>query len=113
MHTSSQSAFVSHFRWFFLWQVIIYSCTRSKEPSTKIKSSTESRRTNEILEDQRRLTVAITRAKHKLILIGDTDSLDGYRPFQMLINSMSKMNRINLVDQQHGFDWRILLSAFD
>ena len=79
----------------------------------KIKPSTELQRNNEILEDQRRLTVAITRAKHKLIMIGDTNSLEGYRPFQMLINSMSKMNRINLVDQQQGFDWRILLSIFD
>lgn len=78
----------------------------------KNKLSTELRRSNEILEDQRRLTVAITRAKHKLILIGDTDSLDAYRPFQKLINSMSKMNRINLVDQQQGFEWRTLLSVF-
>lgn len=78
-----------------------------------MKSSTELRQTNEILEDQRRLTVAITRAKHKLIMIGDTNALESYRPFQMLINSMSKMNRINLVDQQQDFDWRILLSVFD
>lgn len=71
------------------------------------------RRNNEILEDQRRLTVAITRAKHKLIMIGDTASLDNYRPFRTLITSMSKMNKINLVDQQQGFDWRTLLSVFD
>lgn len=71
------------------------------------------RRNNEILEDQRRLTVAITRAKHKLILIGDTISLENYRPFKTLISGMSKMNKINLIDQQQGFDWRILLSVFD
>lgn len=75
--------------------------------------SAEMRRNNEILEDQRRLTVAITRAKHKLIMVGDTVSLENYRPFKTLITSMSKMNKINLVDQQHGFDWRILLSIFD
>lgn len=94
--------------------MIIYSCTRSKEPShIKTKPSTEIRRNNEILEDQRRLTVAITRAKNKLIMIGDTASLECYRPFKALINSMSKMNRINLVDQQQNFDWRALLSVFD
>lgn len=75
--------------------------------------SAETRRNNEILEDQRRLTVAITRAKHKLIMVGDTASLEIYRPFKTLITSMSKMNKINLVDQQQGFDWRILLSIFD
>lgn len=75
--------------------------------------SSEFRKNNEILEDQRRLTVAITRAKHKLIMVGDTVSLDTYRPFKILMNSMSKMNKINLVDQQQGFDWRLLLSIFD
>lgn len=75
--------------------------------------SVENRKSSEILEDQRRLTVAITRAKHKLIMIGDTLSLEGYRPFKMLITSMSKMNKINLIDQQQGFDWRTILSVFD
>lgn len=108
-HVSVQFSLIS-----FLRQVIIYSCTRSKGTSNnKPKSTAPQHQSNEILEDQRRLTVAITRAKHKLIMIGDTNSLEGYRPFQMLINSMSKMNRISLVDQQHGFDWRILLSVFD
>ncbi|XP_055319976.1 DNA replication ATP-dependent helicase/nuclease DNA2 isoform X1 [Sitodiplosis mosellana] len=94
-------------------EVIIYSCTRSKGKSDRAMKSVEMRRNNEILEDQRRLTVAITRAKHKLIMIGDTASLDNYRPFRMLITSMSKMNKINLVDQQQGFDWRTLLSIFN
>lgn len=75
--------------------------------------SNELRKNNEILEDQRRLTVAITRAKHKLIMVGDTNSMENYRPFTILMNSMSKMNKINLIDQQQGFDWRLLLSIFD
>lgn len=75
--------------------------------------SAEMRRNNEILEDQRRLTVAITRAKHKLVMVGDTASLEMYRPFKTLITSMSKMNKINLIDQQQGFDWRTLMSIFD
>lgn len=67
---------------------------------------------NQILEDHRRLTVAITRAKHKLIIIGDTVSLEGYRPFKMLMTSLSKMNKINLLDQQQSFNWDSLLSIF-
>lgn len=98
---------------FIHFKVIIYSCTRSKGLSDKVMKSAEMRRNNEILEDKRRLTVAITRAKHKLIMVGDTASLENYRPFKTLITSMSKMNKINLVDQQHGFDWRILLSIFN
>lgn len=75
--------------------------------------SVENGKINQILDDHRRLTVAITRAKHKLIIIGDTVSLEGYRPFKMLITGLSKMNKINLVDQQHGFNWSALLSIFD
>lgn len=73
----------------------------------------ESRKCNEILEDQRRLTVAITRAKHKFIMIGDVVSLENYGPFKRLLNNMSKMSKINLIDQQQGFHWQQLLSALD
>lgn len=59
----------------------------------------------EILDDQRRLTVAITRAKHKLILIGDARALECYTPFRCLLDGMSGMNKINLVDGYHGFSW--------
>lgn len=63
----------------------------------------------EILDDKRRLTVAITRAKHKLILIGDTKALECYAPFRCLLQHMSGMNKINLVDGQHGFGWENVL----
>lgn len=71
------------------------------------------RRNNEILEDKRRLTVAITRAKHKLIMVGDIASLQNYRPFKSLIDSMKKMNKINVSDEYQGFDWNSLLTVFD
>lgn len=98
-------------------QVIIYSCTRlkmSNNDATKSNGPQQQPRKNhmEILEDQRRLTVAITRAKHKLIMIGDLNTLESYRPFKKLIDSMSKMNKITLVNQQQGFDWKIILSIF-
>lgn len=96
----------------FFFQVIIYSCTKSEDTANVMKIP-KTRKNNEILEDQRRLTVAITRAKHKLIMVGDTVSLDGYRPFKMLTTNMSKMNKIKLVDQQQSFEWKSILTIFD
>lgn len=94
--------------------MIIYSCTQTKNLEEVSEQSNKPRKnTMEILEDQRRLTVAITRAKHKLIMIGDIKSLESYRPFKKLIDSMSRMSKINLIDQQQGFDWRKILSIFD
>lgn len=42
----------------------------------------------EILNDKRRLTVAITRAKEKLILIGSTRSLNRYKELSTMIASL-------------------------
>lgn len=50
----------------------------------------------EILEDTRRLNVAITRAKHKLIVVGDESCLGKYKPFVKLLNSIVKNQFINL-----------------
>ncbi|CAG0890044.1 unnamed protein product [Cyprideis torosa] len=47
-------------------EVVIYSCVRSSAESTE--SDVEAKG---ILEDHRRLTVAITRAKHKLVIFGN------------------------------------------
>ena len=59
--------------------VIIYSCTRSNY------GHIEHVRAGHILLDTRRLNVAVTRAKAKLIIIGDKDTLArDYQPFQRL-----------------------------
>lgn len=60
--------------------LIIYSGTRTKSSQEADAAQSDSG----ILSDQRRLNVAITRAKKKLILIGDRSCLDAYTPFQML-----------------------------
>jgi superfamily I DNA and/or RNA helicase len=39
----------------------------------------------EILNDKRRLTVAITRAKEKLILVGSANTLKRYKPVENII----------------------------
>ncbi|XP_030021961.1 DNA replication ATP-dependent helicase/nuclease DNA2 isoform X2 [Manduca sexta] len=60
--------------------VIIYSCTKRGFDDRKIKEG-------EILNDNRRLAVSVTRAKHKLIIVGNSQALQRYIPLQRLINA--------------------------
>lgn len=87
-------------------KIIIYSCTLSSSSSavetTKISEV-------EILEDRRRLTVAITRAKHKLIMIGDVNCLNKYTPFRDLFKHMNGMSKVKLDDEKMGFSWMSML----
>jgi DNA replication ATP-dependent helicase Dna2 len=62
--------------------VIIYSCVRSKSNDSNGCDSSRA----EILCDERRLNVAITRAKKKLIIIGSKTTLIKYNPFYRLIS---------------------------
>ncbi|KPJ16616.1 DNA2-like helicase [Papilio machaon] len=62
--------------------VIIYSCTK-KDYGQKDKTVKE----EEILNDQRRLAVSVTRAKHKFIVIGNSNALRRYEPLQRLIQA--------------------------
>lgn len=89
------------------FQIIIYSCTKTGLPASSSPAANRNTQSAkmEILDDQRRLTVAITRAKHKLILIGDAQTLECHTPFRCLLENMSGMNKMNLVEGQHGFAW--------
>ncbi|KAJ8712978.1 hypothetical protein PYW08_008282 [Mythimna loreyi] len=62
--------------------VIIYSCTRrpDKNDDKKVKEG-------EVLNDQRRLAVSVTRAKHKLVVVGNSAALRRYSPLQKLIQT--------------------------
>ena len=61
--------------------VIIYSCTRSNFGHIEQVSA------GHILLDTRRLNVAVTRAKAKLIIIGDRETLvRDYQPFKNMIS---------------------------
>ncbi|XP_024871221.1 DNA replication ATP-dependent helicase/nuclease DNA2 [Temnothorax curvispinosus] len=82
--------------------VILYSCTKSVEYDTKKEF--------EILDDQRRLTVAITRARHKLIIIADKITLLKYTPFKNLFDVIDEKNVINLIDGEEDFSWKSLIS---
>ena len=59
--------------------VIVYSCTRSNDG--------RGQGAGHILLDTRRLNVAVTRAKAKLIIIGDRETLvRDYQPFKNMIS---------------------------
>ncbi|CAB3246254.1 unnamed protein product [Arctia plantaginis] len=66
--------------------VIIYSCTkRAGRPDVdKVKDG-------EVLNDQRRLAVSVTRAKHKLLIVGNSIALQRYAPFQRVLTTCHKI----------------------
>ncbi|VEN40835.1 unnamed protein product [Callosobruchus maculatus] len=82
--------------------VIIYSCTKSR-------NTAESKEINkfEVLEDPRRITVAVSRAKNKLILVGDLKTVSEYSTFKKLIAVLEE-NTLHL-PKTKGFDWRNIL----
>ncbi|EEZ99558.2 DNA replication ATP-dependent helicase/nuclease DNA2-like Protein [Tribolium castaneum] len=64
--------------------VIIYSCTKS---SAQVATNTLK---YELLEDKRRLTVAVTRAKRKLLIVGDSSTLVRYKTFETILTHLEK-----------------------
>lgn len=82
-------------------KVIFFSCTRhSRETYAD---------TRHVLNDQRRLTVAITRAKVKLILIGDVKSMTVYPPMKKLISCLRLNQIIRLKNGVGDFRWDELI----
>ncbi|XP_044269460.1 DNA replication ATP-dependent helicase/nuclease DNA2 isoform X2 [Tribolium madens] len=65
--------------------VIIYSCTKA----TNARISTNPLK-YELLEDKRRLTVAVTRAKRKLLIVGDLSTLERYKTFSTILTHLEK-----------------------
>lgn len=57
----------------------------------------------EILNDKRRLTVAITRAKEKLIMIGSTRSLQRYKPLARIISILKEKDYIINLESENEF----------
>ena len=70
--------------------IILISCVKvQSNPSDDME-------TNSILNDNRRLNVAITRAKNKLILIGSLAALNNYKPFIKLFSFFKEHQIINV-----------------
>ncbi|KAH8342285.1 hypothetical protein KR084_004164 [Drosophila pseudotakahashii] len=82
--------------------LIIYSCSKTGGEACDMERSREA----EILEDQRRLTVAITRAKNKLILLGDVQCLEQYGPFRRLFKHIPDRCRLKLEEGRMEFAWQ-------
>ncbi|KAH8269375.1 hypothetical protein KR018_008815 [Drosophila ironensis] len=89
--------------------LIIYSCSKTGSRASNMERSRDS----EILEDQRRLTVAITRAKHKLIVLGDVQCLEQYAPFRKLFEHIPKRCRLELEEGHMDFSWQHLQKELD
>lgn len=86
--------------------VVLYSCAKSV-------GGEKTKKELEILDDQRRLTVAITRARHKLIIIADKVTLLRYTPFKNLFDVIDEKNVINLHDGEEDFSWKSLIHKID
>lgn len=53
----------------------------------------------ELLQDWRRLNVAITRAKHKLLMLGSAPSLRRYVPLEKLLGHLQQQDMISFTIQ--------------
>ena len=70
--------------------VILYTCTRSNRGQSEAGPG-------HILMDSRRLNVAITRAKAKLVIIGDKQTLvRDYEPFKKLLDFFHDDNIVKI-----------------
>ncbi|XP_018522255.1 DNA replication ATP-dependent helicase/nuclease DNA2 [Lates calcarifer] len=59
-----------------------------------VRSTVEEGNLGELLKDWRRLNVAITRAKHKLLMVGSATTLRRYAPVEKLLNHLQQENMI-------------------
>jgi len=53
----------------------------------------------ELLKDWRRLNVAVTRAKHKLLMVGSAATLRRYAPLEKLLNHLQQEDMISFLRQ--------------
>ena len=65
--------------------IVIYSCTKTAERNLKEGGGKEGGNKDSILDDERRLNVAVTRAKAKLVIIGNSATLKSYTPFGKIL----------------------------
>ena len=74
--------------------VIILTCVRSKKKhdvgiDLSSQEQKQETRSNELLNDTQRVNVAVSRAKSKLILIGDLSTLESYDPMKVIVDILT------------------------
>ena len=74
--------------------IVIYSCTRTAEKPKQDGPAKES-----ILDDERRLNVAVTRAKAKLVIVGNSTALKTYGPFAKMLDYLEQNSMTYTVSQ--------------
>lgn len=90
--------------------VIVLSCTKSDNPAVRRTPIEQAQALEgDILSDLRRLTVAVTRARMKLIIVGDVESLKGYEPFARLFRSIGALQSMHLQDNVMCFCWQAIM----
>lgn len=91
-------------------QVIVLSCTKSDNPAVRRTAIEQAQAIEgDILSDLRRLTVAVTRAKVKLIIVCDVESLKCYEPFARLFRSIGALQSLLLRDNLLCFCWESIM----
>uniref|UniRef100_A0A672GL39 DNA replication ATP-dependent helicase/nuclease n=1 Tax=Salarias fasciatus TaxID=181472 RepID=A0A672GL39_SALFA len=60
-----------------------------------VRSTADEGSLGELLKDWRRLNVAITRAKHKLLMVGSASTLRRYTPLEKLLDHLQQENMIS------------------
>ncbi|KAF3686321.1 DNA replication ATP-dependent helicase/nuclease DNA2 [Channa argus] len=63
-----------------------------------VRSTAEEGNLGELLKDWRRLNVAITRAKHKLLMVGSATTLRRYAPVEKLLHHLQHENMISFTN---------------
>ena len=74
--------------------IVVYSCTRTVEKPKQDSSAKDS-----ILDDERRLNVAVTRAKAKLVVVGNSTAMKTYDPFAKMLNYLEENSMTYTVSQ--------------
>ena len=74
--------------------IIIYSCTRTNSAKRNSDNNSEKKTDETIMNDWRRLNVAVTRPKSRLWIVGNIEALETYEPFRKLIEYLKQKDYV-------------------
>lgn len=85
-------------------EMIFFSCGKENRWNGSSSSSSEISK-SELLNDLKRVTVTVTRAKRKLVVVGDRKTVERYEPFQKLLKGLNDSAFVDLMEGQKDFSW--------